>query len=200
MKADNKTISYGAAKPTYTATITGFIDGDDVSKLSGTLSFTCKYTKGSNTGKYTITPKGLTSDKYDIKFVSGTLTVNKAQGNVTFSPWKFEKTFGDPDFIITPSVSGGGSVTYSSNNTDIATVDRTSGKVSIKGIGVVKITATFAGNANYTSASDWYRVTISPRKQAFSIDATGKTTLCSPDPLEFAEGEDENLKAFTVIG
>ena len=73
--ADDKSVSYGDAAPTYTASYSGFVSGESKSNLSGSLSFTCSYTSSSNTGDYTITPSGLTSSNYSITFKEGTLTV-----------------------------------------------------------------------------------------------------------------------------
>lgn len=77
VKAEDKSITYGDAAPVYTATYTGFVGDDGAEDLTGTLTFTCAYTKGSPVGTYPITPKGLTSDNYDISFVDGTLTVTE---------------------------------------------------------------------------------------------------------------------------
>lgn len=77
VKAEDKSITYGDAAPVYTATYTGFVGYDGAEDLTGTLTFTCAYTKGSPVGTYPITPKGLTSDNYDISFVDGTLTVTE---------------------------------------------------------------------------------------------------------------------------
>ena len=54
----------------------------------------------------------------------------------------------------TASVTGAkGSVTFSSSNTSIATVDKTSGKITAKAPGTVKITITSAGTSDYYAAS-----------------------------------------------
>lgn len=76
--ADNKSVTFYDAAPTYTVTYDGFVDGQDESVLSGELAFTCAYAVGSSVGDYMITPSGLANDNYDIDFVAGTLTVNPA--------------------------------------------------------------------------------------------------------------------------
>ena len=77
VKAEDKSITYGDAAPVYTATYTGFVGDDGAEDLTGTLTLTCAYTKGSPVGTYPITPKGLTSNNYSISFVDGTLTVTE---------------------------------------------------------------------------------------------------------------------------
>lgn len=96
VKAEDKSITYGDAAPVYTATYSGFVGDDGAEDLTGTLTFTCAYTKGSPVGTYPITPSGLTSDNYNITFVHGTLTVGKAEypGTVT-PPTGLTATYGD---------------------------------------------------------------------------------------------------------
>lgn len=129
---------------------------------------------------------------------SKTFTINKANGNVLFSPYRFTKTFGDPDFTIRPSVTGDGTLKYESNKETVATVNSTTGKVSIKGIGTVRITAKLSTSTNYTSASDWYEVTVNPKQTTVTIGATGMITYCGTEALDFTGNE--NLEAYTVIG
>lgn len=75
VKADDKRIYEGSPAPTYTASYSGFVNGQTEAVLSGKLTFTCSYTQNSKPGTYPITPSGLTSDNYAITFQNGTLTV-----------------------------------------------------------------------------------------------------------------------------
>ena len=75
--ADNATVAYGEPKPEFTAQINGFVNDDYEGDLTGTLEFDCAYAAGSPVGTYPITPKGLTSNNYSIRFVDGTLTVTE---------------------------------------------------------------------------------------------------------------------------
>ena len=80
----------------------------------------------------------------------------------------------------------------------LSPVNSTTGKVSIKGIGTVRITATLSSSTNYTSASDWYEVTVNPKQTTVTIGATGMITYCGTEALDFTGNE--NLEAYTVIG
>ena len=53
----------------------GFIDGEDETYLSGSLTYTYTYDKSQSVGSYLITPSGLKSENYDFMYVSGNLTV-----------------------------------------------------------------------------------------------------------------------------
>ena len=62
-------------------TYQGFMDGDDENTpgiLSGTLAYGGDSQGAVNAGSYAITPSGLSSIKYDITFVPGTLTTTRA--------------------------------------------------------------------------------------------------------------------------
>ena len=74
--ADNKTKTYGATDPAFTASYVGFVNSETPTVLGGTLAFA--RAAGENVGSYLITPSGLISGNYAITFVNGTLTVTPA--------------------------------------------------------------------------------------------------------------------------
>ena len=82
--ANSNTITYGDAPAGNGVTYEGFVEGDDESEL-GTLGYDYSYTQFGDVGTYTITPKGLTSDNYDISFVAGTLTVGQKEVGISWS-------------------------------------------------------------------------------------------------------------------
>ena len=74
--ADSFTKKQGEADPTFTAKVTGLVNGDDESVITYTLSREA----GENPGTYAITPAGeATQGNYKVIFVPGTLTI-KAKG------------------------------------------------------------------------------------------------------------------------
>ena len=78
--ADPQTRSYGAANPTLTATISGFVNGDPQSVVSGAASVSTSADASSPVGNYPITAGlgNLSAANYSFSFVNGTLTVNPA--------------------------------------------------------------------------------------------------------------------------
>ena len=72
--ADNQSITFGEAVPTYTFTAKGYVGEDDDSVV--TANFACDYTQGDNAGTYTITVTAAAAN-YDITCNPGTLTVAK---------------------------------------------------------------------------------------------------------------------------
>ena len=73
--AKDTTITYGNELMGNGVKYTGLVSGDE-NKLGGTLDYDYTYTRyGDINGSYTITPKGLTSDNYEITYAPGELTV-----------------------------------------------------------------------------------------------------------------------------
>jgi len=101
--ADNKTVIYGSL-PSYSATFDGFIEGENVSSLGGTLSFTCTYQLDSHIGNYSISPMGLTSENYAIKFVDGNLCVT--QKALEISADNLSITYGEDAPVYSATVIG----------------------------------------------------------------------------------------------
>ncbi|MBW4891612.1 hypothetical protein KXQ82_17940 [Mucilaginibacter sp. HMF5004] len=90
--------------------------------------------------------------------VSQQLTVNKKTQTITFNALP-AKTLGDADLLLSATASSGLPVTYSSSNTQVATI--VNGAVHITGAGTTQITATQAGNAEYSSAFASQAYTVS---------------------------------------
>lgn len=76
--ANNTKIIYGQSPQNNGCTYSGFAENENSANLSGELSYSFNYTTNGNVGNYKITPFGLTSDNYNILFIPGTLTVDKA--------------------------------------------------------------------------------------------------------------------------
>lgn len=84
-----------------------------------------------------------------VGFIWGT---NQAPSNqsITFSPLP-NVMIGSSPFTLSASASSGLAVSYTSSNTNVATISNN--VVSIVGVGTTQITASQAGNANYNPAS-----------------------------------------------
>jgi hypothetical protein len=76
--AKNASRAFGAANPTFTDTITGFVNGNGPGAVSGAASLTTTATSTSPAGTYPIVAAQgtLAATNYSFKFVNGTLTVN----------------------------------------------------------------------------------------------------------------------------
>ncbi len=72
--------------------------------------------------------------------------------------------FTEPTLTTTPANLP---VTYSSSNTNVATVDSSTGEVTLVDAGSTTITATFAGNVSYSGGTASYTLTVSSPALAF---------------------------------
>ena len=77
----------------------------------------------------------------------------KTAGSISYATTIVEKTTADEAFTNTLTKTGDGTVTYASSKTDVATVNATTGEVTIKGAGETTITATVADSDTYTYAT-----------------------------------------------
>jgi filamentous hemagglutinin family protein len=107
--ANDLSLTYGfAALPAFTASYSGFVDGDTASVVTG-LQFSTTARVGANVGTYTITPFGATAPaKYGIVYRDGTLSVRPAA--LTVAAADATRVYGaaDPGFsgIVSGLVNG----------------------------------------------------------------------------------------------
>jgi gliding motility-associated-like protein len=79
--ADNKTKKAGTANPVLTATITGFVNGDDKNDLLSQPKLTTTAIASSKAGSYPITATGATSDNYTVTYATGKLVISASATN-----------------------------------------------------------------------------------------------------------------------
>ncbi|MCD7863384.1 MAG: hypothetical protein LUG61_07715 [Lachnospiraceae bacterium] len=178
--------TYGEANPNFTYTITGegLAGNDTKDDLGITLSTTA--TENSAVGSYPITGTA-ESTNYAVTIENGTLTVTKANGAVKVNTASYTKSYENETFNLEFETVGDGTVTYSSSNTSVVTVD-TNGTVTIDGAGNAVITVTLAEGTNYTGASGTISVTVA-KASALSVAEIDKNytyTLGGSDTIDIA--------------
>lgn len=147
-------------------------------------------TINSTTGEVTIHSAGsavitatiAANGSYSSTTASYTLTVNGVAPNLTFAtPTTITKDYGEAPFTNTASSSNSlGTISYSSGNTSVATVNATTGEVTIIAAGTAVITATIAANLGYTSGTATYTLTVNGIAPTLSF-ATSSLTKKSSD-------------------
>jgi len=139
-------------------------DNETVAKVGSDGAITL--TGAGNAGKAVITltwnEQTVGEKTYRAGSASYTLTINKATPTIdAFTNPITGVTVGN-SVTNTTTISNGLSITYTSGNTSVATVDASTGEVTGVSNGVATISATFAGNANYTAAEPQsYNITVS---------------------------------------
>lgn len=78
IKVNNASRLYGAANPAFTATYTGFVNGNTAASLATQPVFTPAAGASTSPGSYAITAAGASSQNYLIIYQPGVLTISKA--------------------------------------------------------------------------------------------------------------------------
>jgi hypothetical protein len=163
VSADNASKVYGQALPSFTATGTGFVNGDSMSSLGGALAFATEATATSAPGSYSLTPSGVSSANYVITFAAGTLTVNKASTSLTLttSPSPSNNNQSVQLRAVVSAVAPGagtatGTVEFRENGTLLGTATLVNGVATMNKSfkrGTHPLTATYAGSTNFIGSS-----------------------------------------------
>lgn len=150
--------SFTLKNPTSNSTGAFSVDSSDesvakFSKTSGKLIIT-------GAGKTTITATQAATDDYLGASKSFVLTVKKATPELgAFDD--FARTFGEAGFTLAkPSSDSRAAIILSSSNPAVATVDGSSGAVTIVGAGTTTFTAVQAANADFFAASKTMTFTV----------------------------------------
>jgi hypothetical protein len=149
---------YGDSNPALAAGYSGFVLGQDASLLSGSLRFDTPATAASDVGLYPITPSGLTSTNYALRFASGTLSVQPAP--LLILPAKQSRVYGAPNPSLTGAISGirnGDTVTASYGT--IADLRSSAGRYDIT---VTSVSGGRLGNYQVTTGVGHLAVTPAP--------------------------------------
>jgi subtilisin-like proprotein convertase family protein len=83
--AEDKSTVYGAALPQFTASYSGFANGESAAHLDTPVVFATPATAASGMGTYPVIPSGASDGNYTIIFINGTLTITPAALHVTIS-------------------------------------------------------------------------------------------------------------------
>ena len=157
---------------THSLAVTYSSTDETVATVNATSGVVSVLKAGSTTIKATFAGNAT----YKAAVASYTLIVNKAEAGISYSETSFDVELNDDSFeaptLNNPNALEG--ITYASNNTTVATVNASTGALSLvtTAEGTVKITATFAGNDNYKSGSANYTINV--------IDPSRKGTKLNP--------------------
>jgi hypothetical protein len=173
VNADDQGKAYGAADPSFTYGLSGFVNGEDrnSANVGGDASCAIADGTGSDVGSYpnaiTCAPGTLAASNYNVQTgFPGTLTIGKADQSIDL-PAQPDKDTLDGDFDPGATASSGLPVSYSTSTPSVCTIG--GGQVHIAGAGTCTITASQSGNGNYNPAQDVSR-TFNVSKVGQSID------------------------------
>ncbi len=154
-----KTMKLSTTSYTYTGTAKkpSVTIVDSNGNIVDASNYTVCYESGRiNVGTYKVTVK-FNSSKYEGS-CSKTITINPASQKITGSI-SYAKNTSSAAFILDAKlIKGDSKLSYISNNKAVATVNSTTGKVTIKGSGTATITVTAPATSNYKAVT--YKVTV----------------------------------------
>ena len=148
--ADNMSKEFEDENPVFTFTYSGFKNSQDYNVINTQPTGSSTALTNSPLGDYPITLSGGDDDNYTFNYVDGTLTISKKSQTLAF-PLIAKKTTADAPFLLSATTQQGISATYSSSNTNVATVSGNT--VTIQGPGTAIISATAEGDATHKALS-----------------------------------------------
>ena len=136
-----------------------------ISEGTVTISVTSEATEDYSAG----------SASYTLKVVKCPVTVEWSENSLTAV---LEDSNSYPGLTVSPEIVGK-SISYTSSNTGVATID-TEGNIALIGVGTSTISATFAGDETYKTASASYTLVVTSGADdgagSFSYSSTGDPT------------------------
>ena len=109
--ADNKSKTYGAADPAFTATVNGTVGSD-------TVNYTISRAAGEAAGTYAIIVTGAANQgNYSVSFVNGTFTIIRVKAAVTAAPEAKSLSFnGSAQELVKAGTVSGGNMVYATGS------------------------------------------------------------------------------------
>ena len=148
---------------------------------------------GTNVGSYPVAVTGIGHYKGTASNATA-FAITKAAGSISYATTSVSKTFGDASFTNELTNTGDGAVSYESDNTAVATVDASTGEVTVVGNGEATIKATVADGINYTYETK----TVSYKIEVSAPDPTPDPTDIPTVPVEATDAENEEEKVDDV--
>ena len=158
-----------APAASYTAAITGYVNGEGIGVVAGAPKATTAATSLSVVGTYAITPtQNLSATNYTFNYVNGVLTITQA--SITITANAATRAVGAANPTLTGTVLG-----VKNNDVVNVTYSTTATAASVPGSYVVTASATGAGVPNYV---------VGVVTAVFTVTAAGTTTTLTPAVIQ----------------
>jgi streptogramin lyase len=171
--ANNQSSVYAQAIPALTITYSGFVNGDNTTSLTTLATASTMATAASPAGSYAITASGAVDPNYNIKYVQGSLTINKAPLTVTADNQTMNLGQAIPALTVSYNgfVNGDNSVSLTTAATAATTATPSSP------IGNYPITVSGAVDPNYTISYVAGTLKINPALPVLTITANNQSSV-----------------------
>lgn len=146
--------------------------------LTNNADFTYQYFANTDVGTATIVAIGKKNDTtnkdYSGQAAIKTFIIQQETGALSYAKSSVTEVFTLGDVVNNAlTKTGDGTMTYTSSDPTVATIDNESGEVVMQGIGTTTIKASMAGDRNYTKAEASYVLTTT-KKPVSSLTITFK--------------------------
>ncbi|MGC3959113.1 MAG: MBG domain-containing protein [Verrucomicrobiota bacterium] len=172
VQADDTSRTYGVTNPVFTATFSGWVNGEDSNALSGALNFTTAAVTNSPPGIYPIAPSGLSATNYALTFANGTLTVSASALLVNME--SVSRPYGTTNPPLTGTLTG-------VLPGDTITASYTTAADTNSPVGNYPITLTFSDPGgqlgNYSISTNFGWLTITPAASAAILASAANPAL-----------------------
>jgi hypothetical protein len=168
--ADNQTVAFGGSLAPYTNSITGFVNGDAPSVVTGVASLSTIPATPTAAGTYPMTAAQgtLAASNYSFTFVPVTLTITKVNPTVNWAN-QAEITYGTPlsNGQLNASASVPGAFTYTP----------TSGSILATGTATLSVTFKPTDTTDYSTVTRTVQIVVR--------QATPPITWATPSPITY---------------
>lgn len=189
--AATSAVNYGTV-PSATATVTtgSLVDSQTIN--NGATTFTYTGTGGTtygpsttapqNAGTYSVVPSEVTitggsASNYNVTYMPGTLTINKASRALSFATVSYSLDYGSIQTVVASTV-GDGTISYSAGSSTACRVDSATGDVSIiAGVGTCSVSASITAGTNHLAAVTTTSVAITVSKRLLTVAASSPTIM-----------------------
>jgi hypothetical protein len=198
--ASSPTITYGAAVPAITPSYSGFVGGESAASLDTQPTCSVAPTGGA-AGSYSTSCSGAVDPNYDVSFMNGTLTINKATTALSLGSTPASPVKGQPvAFTATVGISSpgatnpGGTVNFDDGAATIAgctgvpvspTTKTAVCSTSALTVGAHSVTAAYSGDTNFKESSTSSALTKTVSKAATTTTVGMTTPSISGQPVTF---------------
>ncbi|MGA7318045.1 MAG: Ig-like domain repeat protein [Silvibacterium sp.] len=180
VRANSVSRPYNTANPAFSYAITGLVNADNSSVVSGTATLTTTATTTSPAAQYPITflTENLVAVNYTFTYVNATLTVTGGVAQAISFTAPANVTYGVPPIKLTATASSGLAVSFTV--TGPAAVSGNT--LMITGAGTVVVTASQAGNSDYAAATPvWQTIIVNQAASTITLNSSATSaTLGAP--------------------
>ena len=157
--AENKQVTYKEDAPEFTAVYDGFVGGETLESVGGTIEIHCEYENGSTVGDYEIRPEVTGLANYEVTANKGTLSVLPRTPEFVNSENLYTTRVYDGKAVdLAPTTDGDGEMSYVITNRETNEV-LTSDPIDV---GKYHVVYNFAAGTNYSAGSVEYDFDITP--------------------------------------